>query len=63
MTIMNFETYDYLLGLIGNDIKKQDTTMRKAIPPGARLAVTLSYLAHGVYLCVLIISFFILAYN
>ena len=54
MTRMNFETYDYLLDLIDDDIRKQDTTMRKAIPVGARLAVTLRYLAHGGFLCVLI---------
>ena len=60
---MNFETYGYLLGLIVDDIKKEDTTMCKAIPAGACLAVTLCYLAHGVYLCVLIIYCFILPYN
>ena len=47
---MDFETYDYLLSLIVEDIRKQDTAMRKAIPPSARLAVTLRYLAHGKYL-------------
>ena len=47
MTRMDFETYDYLLLLIVEDIRKQDTAMRKAIPPSARLAVTLRYLAHG----------------
>ena len=45
---MNFETY----GLIFNDIKKEDTTMRKAIPADGHLAVTLRYLPHGVYLSV-----------
>ena len=60
MTRMNFEMYDYLLDLIGDEIRKQDTTMRKAIPVGARLAGTLRYLAHGVYLCVLISCFFII---
>ena len=49
MTRMDFETYDYLLSLIVDDISKQDTTMRKAIPASARLAVTLRYLAHGYY--------------
>ena len=47
MTRMDFETYDYLLSLIVQDIRKQDTAMRKAIPPSARLAVTWWYLAHG----------------
>ena len=48
MTRMDFSMYDYLLDLLHADIIKQDTTMRKAIPPGARLAVALRHLAHGV---------------
>ena len=49
MTRMDFETYDYVLAIIEEDIRKSDTCMRVAIKPGIRLAVTLRYLAHGKY--------------
>lgn len=44
MTATNF---DYLLTLLEHSITKQDTHLRKAIPPGLRLAVTLHHLSEG----------------
>ncbi|XP_064107304.1 uncharacterized protein LOC135216144 [Macrobrachium nipponense] len=44
---MNKEDFDYLLRLVGPKIAKQDTRMRKAIPPEQRLSVTLRHLATG----------------
>ena len=49
MMRMDFQTYDYVLAIIEEDIRKSDTCMRSAIKPGIRLAVTLRYLAHGKY--------------
>ncbi|XP_064107865.1 uncharacterized protein LOC135216432 [Macrobrachium nipponense] len=44
---VNKEDFDYLLRLVGPKIAKQDTRMRKAIPPEQRLSVTLRHLATG----------------
>ena len=44
---MDRATYCYLLDLVGPLIEKQDTQMRRAIPPAERLAVTMRYLATG----------------
>lgn len=44
---MTADDFDYLLQLVTPYIQKQDTHMRKAIPPGERLALTLRYLATG----------------
>lgn len=44
---MSAEDFDFLLELVTPHIQKQDTAMRKAIPPGERLALTLRYLATG----------------
>lgn len=41
------DDFDHLLDLIEPTIEKQNTTMRNAIRPGARLALTLHYLATG----------------
>ncbi|KAI4455642.1 hypothetical protein MML48_9g00001197 [Holotrichia oblita] len=41
------ERFDELLSKVQNCIKKQDTVMRKAIPPKFKLQVTLRYLATG----------------
>lgn len=43
--------FDYLLDLVTPSIKKQDTVMREPIHPGARLALTLQYLATGNSFC------------
>ena len=40
-------SFDYLLSLIQPLITKTDTTMRKAIEPGLKLAVTLHHLSEG----------------
>lgn len=44
---MNAETFNYILGKIEKDIKKEDTLMRKSISPAEKLAATLRYLATG----------------
>lgn len=46
-TRMNKQTFDWILARIEHRIKKNDTTMRAAIPPMERLAMTLNYLASG----------------
>ena len=38
-------TFTFLLDEIRGDISRQNTTMRKAVPPERRLALTLYYLA------------------
>ena len=40
-------TFDSLLHLVEDDIRKQDTVMRDAIPPHLKLAATLRYLCTG----------------
>lgn len=40
--------FDHLLDLIGPSIEKQQTVMRQPIRPGARLALTLNFLATGI---------------
>lgn len=44
---MTPENFDYLLDLVAPLISKQDTTFRRAISPGERLAVTLCFLSTG----------------
>lgn len=44
---MDEELFTNLLMMVSPLIKKQDTVMRKAIPPADRLAVTLRFLATG----------------
>lgn len=44
---MSHSDFDYLLQLVKPLIEKSDTPMRRAIPAGERLAVTLHYLATG----------------
>lgn len=39
--------FNQLLGLVEPIITKQDTVMRRAVPPEKRLAITLKYLATG----------------
>lgn len=41
------EDFDHVLELVQPTIEKQNTTMRNAIRPGARLALTLHFLATG----------------
>ena len=53
-------TYNNFMGIlerVGPLIKKQDTVMRRAIPPGERLAVTLRYLGSGLLLALSISVF------
>lgn len=44
---MSAADFDFLLGLVGPLIQKKDTVMRKSIPVGERLALTLRFLATG----------------
>lgn len=44
---MDGDSFDELLELVGPHIRKQDTVMRKAIPPADRLSLTLRFLATG----------------
>lgn len=44
---MSEDNFEFLLGLIQEDLKKQDTLFRKAIPVREKVAVTLRFLATG----------------
>lgn len=44
---MNDECFDEILTLVNPFIKKQNTSMREAIPASQRLSITLRYLATG----------------
>ncbi|XP_025406489.1 uncharacterized protein LOC112680568 isoform X2 [Sipha flava] len=44
---MSKNTFKKLLSGIKNNIRKQDTVMRKSIPPNEKLALTLRYLGSG----------------
>lgn len=44
---MSAESFDYLLGMIENDITKTTTRMREPIEPGMKLCITLHHLAEG----------------
>jgi hypothetical protein len=44
---MDATTFEELLQIVGPRVTRQDTVMRRAIPPGERLAVTLRFLATG----------------
>ena len=44
---MTPQRFSHLLSLVGPSITRHDTTFRKAIPPGERLAITLCYLVTG----------------
>lgn len=46
-TRMSLEDFEYLLNKVLPMIAKQDTQLRKAIPPRVRLAITLRFLASG----------------
>ena len=46
---MNAHSFNELLCMVKPFISKKDTVMREAIPPGERLALTLRYLATGLY--------------
>ena len=46
---MDENTFKYLLSLVKSALTKNDTVMRKAIPPEERLIATLRYLASGRY--------------
>lgn len=46
---MDENTFNYLLSLVKVHLTKQDTVMRKAIPPEERVIATLRYLASGRY--------------
>ena len=47
---MDQTCFDELLEMVKLQIQKQDTNMRKGIPAGEKLALTLRYLATGEYL-------------
>lgn len=40
-------SFDHILSMIKDDLTKQDTVMRKALPADLKLALTLHYLASG----------------
>ena len=44
---MSPDRFDHLLSLVKDRIEKRNTRLRKAIPPEARLAITLRFLASG----------------
>lgn len=44
---MSKADFDYLLNLVAPRITKEETVMRKAIPAGEKLCLTLRYLATG----------------
>lgn len=46
-TRMNWDSFNYILRKIENDITKKDTHMRISISPAEKLAATLRYLATG----------------
>jgi hypothetical protein len=41
------DTFNFLVELLRDDIRKRTTTMREAIPPEDRLAICLRFLATG----------------
>ena len=44
---MRPETFNEMLALVQNDIKKQDTVIRESIPPKIKLAATIRFLSSG----------------
>jgi len=46
---MTAEEFDFLLDRVQHLITKQNTKMRRAIPPRERLSLTLRFLATGLY--------------
>lgn len=44
---MTYEEFDYMVTLIEDKVRKQDTTMRKAISLREHLSLTLRFLATG----------------
>jgi len=51
---MSHDNFAKLLEVVGPHIQKQDTVMREAIKPAERLAITLRYLASGMYTAILL---------
>lgn len=45
---MDIASFEEILEVVSPLIKRQDTVMRQAIPPGERLALTLRFLATGI---------------
>ena len=48
---MDQTCFDELLEMVKPHLQKQDTNMRKSIPAGEKLALTLRYLATGEFIC------------
>ena len=48
---MHQTCFDKLLEMVKPQLQKQDTNMRKSIPAGEKLALTLRYLATGEFIC------------
>jgi len=48
---MDETSFDELLEIFKPQLQKQDTNMRKSIPTGGKLALTLRYLATGEFIC------------
>lgn len=59
---MDQTCFDELLEMVKPQSQKQDTNMRKSIPAGEKLALTLRYLATGEFICsALFTSIFVMA--
>ena len=56
---MSYENFQFLLARVRPLIEKKDTWMRKAIPAGERLAITLRYLGSGKSSFHFVVSLFI----
>lgn len=50
-TRMSVTTFDYVLNVISDKIRKRDSRFRKSIPPTQRLFVTLRLVMNGNVLC------------
>ena len=48
---MDQTCFDKLLNMVKPQLKKQHTNMQKSIPAGEKLALTLSYLVTGEFIC------------
>jgi hypothetical protein len=49
-TRMSVTTFDYVLNVISDKIRKRDSRFRKSIPPAQRLFVTLRFVINGNFL-------------